>query len=183
MSVLVLRHSGAELPNFASFYWIFAEKEALTDRSLDDGRTTLHGIFVKSQPVLVLSIGSRKAWEDLGVNTMPLQFQNMWTHIDNVDYLTEDFLTASFLRKATQEDSLRRPLISVITSSYRSGNKIQRAYQSLLAQTYDHWEWVLWDDSPEDDTYYMLQEMAAQDFRLKIYKAPQRSGSIGEMKF
>lgn len=183
MNVLVLRSSDADLPKFSSFEWISVEKEALTNCSLYDARDMLHRIFVASQPVLVLSLGNRQIWVDAGVATMPLQFRNMWTHADDIALLTEDFLTTVFLRKATQEDCFQEPLISVITSSYRSEDKIQRAYESLLGQSYDNWEWVIWDDSPDDETYGMLQGMAAKDLRLKIYKAPQRSGSIGEMKF
>lgn len=39
------------------------------------------------------------------------------------------------------------PLFSVITTTYKSEDKILRPWESLLSQTYRNWEWILWDDS------------------------------------
>lgn len=74
------------------------------------------------------------------------------------------------------------PLMSVFTTTYNSGNKIQRPLRSLLAQTYTNWEWIVWDDSEDDTTYKALLEMARQDLRIRVYKSAHHSGVIGEMK-
>jgi glycosyltransferase involved in cell wall biosynthesis len=74
------------------------------------------------------------------------------------------------------------PLISVITSTFHSKEKIFRPFNSLQKQTYTNWEWVIWDDSKNTCTYENLLDMQKKDLRIRVYKAPQHSGSIGEMK-
>ena len=185
MNVLVLRHEGVRLPEYASFHWVPIEQSNLERCGIEHVKAVLHRKFVASQPVLVLSVGGdRQQWGNLGVASMPIYFRELWMHVGDTAILTEDSLIAAFLSmRENSEGNIQTPLISVITSAYCSGEKIRRAYDGLLAQTYDHWEWILWDDSPDDATYAMLQAMAEQDLRLNVYKAPHRSGSIGEMKF
>ena len=42
-------------------------------------------------------------------------------------------------------------LISVFTPTYKTDQRIFRTYKSLKNQTYQNWEWVVVDDSPEGD--------------------------------
>ena len=48
-------------------------------------------------------------------------------------------------------------LISVFTTTYHSGEKILRPYQSLLDQKYINWEWIIIDDSKDMETYNALK--------------------------
>lgn len=76
-----------------------------------------------------------------------------------------------------------KPLISVITPTYKSKDKILRPLGSLLEQSYKNWEWILYDDSDDDDeTYKLLCKIAETDHRIKVFKSDQRSGRIGEVK-
>ena len=99
----------------------------------------LHTAFVLYQPVLVVSIGDMQIWEEIGVSSMPYSFRRLWAHYDSTkDFPDDATLTDLFL--ARQEQSKQEsPLISVFTTTYKSGHKLERAYQSLLSQTYDHW--------------------------------------------
>jgi glycosyltransferase involved in cell wall biosynthesis len=74
------------------------------------------------------------------------------------------------------------PLISVISSSFHSKHKILKPFNSLKSQTYTNWEWVIWDDSKDSLTYEDLLKMQKTELRMRVYKAPKHSGSIGEMK-
>ncbi len=74
------------------------------------------------------------------------------------------------------------PLMSVITSTFNSGHKILRPWRSLQSQTYQDWEWIIWDDSKDDVTYKQLLELQEKDMRVRVFKAPLHSGYIGEMK-
>ena len=52
-------------------------------------------------------------------------------------------------------------------------------------QTYQNWEWVVVDDSPEDHTltWQMLNHIASLDDRVKIYRIqPNSGGNVGEAK-
>ena len=74
------------------------------------------------------------------------------------------------------------PLMSIITTTFNSGHKILRPYRSLQAQTYQDWEWIIWDDSKDDVTYKQLLGLQKRDLRIRVFKAPAHSGYIGEMK-
>lgn len=74
-------------------------------------------------------------------------------------------------------------LISVFTTSYKSGEMIFRPYSSLLKQGYTNWEWVIMDDSPEDpENFRMLSDLAESDNRIRVYTKDKNSGLIGEVK-
>lgn len=74
------------------------------------------------------------------------------------------------------------PLISVFTAAYRSKEKIDRPYQSLLKQTYTNWEWVIVDDSGDDDETYRQYLLPLNDYRVRRYRQDSRNGYIGANK-
>jgi O-antigen biosynthesis protein len=78
-----------------------------------------------------------------------------------------------------------RPTFSIFTPTYKTGDRIFRAYQSLKDQTFQDWEWVVVDDSPENDndTWNKLQEIASQDHRVKTQRIyPLTGGNVGLAK-
>jgi hypothetical protein len=75
-----------------------------------------------------------------------------------------------------------RPLVSVFTAAFRSRDKILRPYRSLCAQTYSHWEWVIVDDSGDDDATYREALLPLQDPRVRRYRQDARCGYIGAVK-
>jgi O-antigen biosynthesis protein len=81
-------------------------------------------------------------------------------------------------------DARQSPMVSVFTGAYRTPvEKIQRAYKSLLDQTWTNWEWVIFDDSGDDGkTYGTLQKLFGHDGRVRIFQNPIQSGKIGYVK-
>ena len=76
-----------------------------------------------------------------------------------------------------------RPKFSIFTPTFETGRKIERTYRSLKDQTFDDWEWVVVDDSNNGITWAILQEIAKNDFRVKIHRIiPQSGGNIGLVK-
>jgi glycosyltransferase involved in cell wall biosynthesis len=76
-----------------------------------------------------------------------------------------------------------QPKFSIFTPTYNTGERIFRTYESLKKQTLDDWEWVIVDDSPNDDTWDRLQEISKNDFRVKVHKIyPLSGGNIGLVK-
>jgi glycosyltransferase involved in cell wall biosynthesis len=77
------------------------------------------------------------------------------------------------------------PLVTVFTAAYESGSSIERAYQSLLRQSYPHWEWVVVDESPTLDTserVARLVQSPGSEGRVRLYRQQPYSGSIGATK-
>lgn len=107
--------------------------------------------------------------------------RRIWIHLNNLNDLDVMPNIFSGILGHTLDEDL--PLISVITSTYKSGNKIHRPLNSLLQQHYTNWEWIIWDDSDDNgETYNNLLKIQENDLRIKVFKAHNHSGSIGEMK-
>lgn len=71
------------------------------------------------------------------------------------------------------------PLVSIFTPTYATPKEaFLRAYESLKAQSYTHWEWVIYDDS--DHMPKVIKE--PDDHRVRVYSSLRHSGSIGEVK-
>lgn len=133
----------------------------------------------------LLSFGDVNQW--LFLSELGRIFRFRWVHYETTDILHDgDQLIRLFLhnRLRLENKKTSEPLISVITSTYCSGNKIERPLESLKGQTYDYWEWIIWDDSPSQhsETYDRLLEIAKTDRRVRVYRSHQHSGVIGEVK-
>ncbi len=66
------------------------------------------------------------------------------------------------------------PLVSVIIPAYNRASTVQKAVESVLAQSYDHLEVLLIDDGSTDETAAVVQSI--QDPRLR-YIYQQNAGA------
>jgi glycosyltransferase involved in cell wall biosynthesis len=109
--------------------------------------------------------------------------KRLWVHLENLDSFNETFPANNLFTTIHKHlYAEQNPLLSVITSTFHSGDKILRPLRTLQAQSYTNWEWILWDDSKDSKTYEDLLKIAEKDYRIHVFKAPQHSGYIGEMK-
>ncbi len=69
----------------------------------------------------------------------------------------------------------KEPLISILSSVYNERPYIERTIDSVLRQTYEHWEWIIVDDGSTDGTGDILAGIG--DKRVK-YFFQERSGSL-----
>jgi glycosyltransferase involved in cell wall biosynthesis len=76
----------------------------------------------------------------------------------------------------------RQQLVSVVTPTHNIGSMILRAYDSLSSQTYGEWEWVLYDDSTDEETAGILKSIARSDHRVRVHRGGDHSGVVGEVK-
>lgn len=65
----------------------------------------------------------------------------------------------------------RQPLVSVIMNCYNSAKYLREAIESVLAQTYQNWEIVFWDNQSTDESATIFKSYA--DARLRYYLAPE----------
>lgn len=59
-------------------------------------------------------------------------------------------------------------LVSIIMPAYNPGRYFQEAVESVLAQSYPHWELLIINDASTDDTLAQAQAFAARDSRIRV---------------
>lgn len=134
-------------------------------------------LWQRNKAKLFVTVGSTKSdWRTVLKPLPPFVLQR-WTHNDTVDQFVSDafkLLEGRYKKSST-------PLISVLTTTFHSGEKLKRPLESLRAQSYNNWEWVIWDDSKDETTWKQLCDLSLTDLRIRVYRAVH-CGFIGEMK-
>ena len=59
----------------------------------------------------------------------------------------------------------KKPLISILSTIYNERLYIEQTIRSVLNQTYEHWEWIIFDDGSTDGTKEILRDI--KDKRVK----------------
>jgi len=67
-------------------------------------------------------------------------------------------------------------LVSVITPAYNAEKFIASAIESVINQTYSHWEMIVTDDGSEDQTVDIIARYAEQDSRIRLIQMERNSG-------
>jgi glycosyltransferase involved in cell wall biosynthesis len=82
-------------------------------------------------------------------------------------------------------DHNRKDTVSYFTPVYNTGEKIKLAYQSLVNQTWNNWEWVIVNDSTDGGkTLKIVEDLASKDNRIKLHDFRKKSGGVvGESKY
>ncbi|MDC1255934.1 glycosyltransferase family 2 protein [bacterium] len=68
-------------------------------------------------------------------------------------------------------------LISIITPSFNCEKFLLETYQSIAAQTHEHWEWLITDDCSTDNSWSLISELAKNDDRIKPQQNRVNSGA------
>lgn len=69
---------------------------------------------------------------------------------------------------------MNQPLVSVILCIYNGAATVERALDSLVAQTYTNWELVCVDDGSTDESANVVEKYFAGDQRVRIFREPHR---------
>lgn len=148
--------------------------------------------FSETNPDVIITFGDRTSYNNLLRFSNDSIINSKWSHyndtpdVDSV-YNLVAVNSTNWSCSSTSEvyGSKSEPYFSAFTGTYKTGDRIHRTYDGLKRQTYPNWEWVVIDDSPEDDfdTWNKLQEIASKDHRVKIYRInPNTGGNVGEVK-
>ena len=65
------------------------------------------------------------------------------------------------------------PLVSVLTPVYNGGPYLRQCIESVLAQTYSNWEYIIVNNCSTDDTRQIAEEYAAKDARVRVVNNPE----------
>lgn len=71
---------------------------------------------------------------------------------------------------------MREPLITVFTPTYNRAHCINRVYESLEAQTFRDFEWLVVDDGSGDGTECDIQDCAKDSSFLARYEKQSHAG-------
>ena len=137
------------------------------------------------RPQAIITFGDVNRYHNL--RAAPFDIRRKWIHLDVEPPAEEagEVALRCFLHDAltARQPDMAAPLVSVFTPAYRPGHRIGRPFESLMSQTYPDWEWVIIDDSDDDDrTWQELRALARQDYRISVYRQHEHSGNIGELK-
>ena len=138
---------------------------------------------------LLLTYGD--SYDDYKTKILTVISKNMlvrYNHIDigsnvfsNVNYFNH-FINTKYINLCNLERIQTRPTFSLFTPSFNSYQKIVRVYNSLKNQTLLDWEWIIVDDSPDDDNFHFLRNNFSDDPRIRFYRRSCNNGSIGNVK-
>ena len=65
-----------------------------------------------------------------------------------------------------------QPLVSIIIPTFNRAHLIGETLDSILAQTYTHWECLITDDGSTDNSIEIIQEYVTKDTRFKLFTRP-----------
>lgn len=139
--------------------------------------------LVEHRPQVIVTLGPHEHLRRL--HEQPLDVRRRWLAFEpppEPASLARAILDC-FVINATQASHADVPLISVFTPAYLTGDRIERPFRSLMTQSYPNWEWIVYDDSPDDGTFFArLSRLAEQDHRIGVFRSGRSSGRIGEVK-
>lgn len=191
-----------KLPSALVFGWdrngeIRIKSELLQSEGLSEdvvvwaynGDDDLHQLMVTHTPDIIITFGNSSDYKISYSRNQSIL--SKWTHLD--EYVSDSELSdiiavnsTNWSCESTKEyGSNESPLFSAFTGTYKTGDRIYRTYDGLKNQTYENWEWVVVDDSPENDydTWIKLQDIAKNDPRVKLHRIyPNSGGNVGEVK-
>ena len=133
------------------------------------------GDYSRYQPDLIISVG-------LDIDIPHYHLRNIhiaYPHLLPDNVLANDIVCNTVFKHC----EVNRPRFSIFTPTYKTGERIRRTYQSLVDQTLTNWEWVVVDDSPDNETWNILTEIAKNDYRVKLHRIlPLSGGNVGLAK-
>ena len=126
-----------------------------------------------------------KNWNEYDVHSVIVnRMIHQWVHLDNIDDIDRfnNIINTCYISYISKSRDFIRPIFSIFTTCFHSYDKIKRAYQSLKEQTLKDWEWVILDDSIQEEHFVFLKNLFENDHRIRLFKKGFHSGNIGNVK-
>jgi glycosyltransferase involved in cell wall biosynthesis len=158
------------------------EDDRLNVKFVDD--TDINKSLSSFNPDSIVSIG--ESFENFpNLSNQSLDVRRRWIHTESYNSDLGNYAYLASMNYILSPNDSENPLISFFTPIYNTGQKLIRTYQSLRDQTYTNWEWVVVNDSTDEGkTLKIIEELAKNDSRIKLYDFRQKSGGvIGESKY
>jgi len=72
-----------------------------------------------------------------------------------------------------------KPRISVCIDCFNYGRYLAKAVESVLRQTFQDFEILIFDDASRDDSFEIAQQLALRDSRIRVFRNAQNLGMVG----
>lgn len=69
-----------------------------------------------------------------------------------------------------------KPKVSIVMSSYNHERFIEKCIESVIHQTFQDWEFIIFDDCSTDNTYQIAKKY--ENKKIKVYKSPYNRGMV-----
>jgi len=76
-----------------------------------------------------------------------------------------------------------KELITTVITTYKRPLLLKRAVNSVLQQTYPHFQISVYDNNSDDGTEELMQEFARQDKRVKYHRHPTNIGMMANYEY
>jgi len=180
-SVILFRHN--KYSDIDSF--IESNKDSLMctihiTSSIED----LNKLFSPNYHLLVTYGDSYDEYHNSIADKIPHRFSGRWFHKTDISNIAEFNYNVNYCY-VTNVINIRektRPIFSIFTTCFKSYDYIDTTYESIKKQSLIDWEWVIMDDTPEDEHFVFLKNKLSSDNRVRLYKRDKNSGSIGNVK-
>src|SRR5262245_16979334 len=73
------------------------------------------------------------------------------------------------MTRSTQVNASHHPLVSVVTPVFNGEKYLRECIESVIAQTYTNWEYLIVDNVSHDATRQLADGYAANDQRIRVY--------------
>ena len=133
---------------------------------------------------LLVTYGNSYDEYDYISSKIPDRFSSRWFHkhdISNIDEFNHN-VNYCYISTVIKPREKTRPIFSIFTTCFKSYDYIDTAYESIKKQSLIDWEWVIMDDTPEDEHFTFLKNKLSSDNRVRLYKRDKNSGNIGNVK-
>ena len=167
-------HSPGDIVLISDIYWEEGLHDEVNLYSLPYNGNVIED-YTKYKPDLIISFGEEIEIPHFHLKRFHIHYEELIPDV----ILSNVVVCQSVFRNSTNF----RPRFSIFTPTYKTGERIFRTYEGLKNQKYNNWEWVVVDDSPDDETWEKLQEIARQDYRVKLHRVyPLTGGNVGLAK-
>jgi FkbM family methyltransferase len=133
---------------------------------------------------ILITYGNYEEYQYYILPHIPSRFCKRWIHKQDISNIEEfnKHVNYCYISNVIDNRENTRPVFSIFTTCYKSYEYINTAYESIKKQTLKDWEWVIMDDTPEDEHFTFLKKTLANDNRVRLYKRDKNSGNIGNVK-
>ena len=166
-----------------SFFNENKDKSLFTLHVTDD-KNFLNNLFDPNYQLLITFGDTDSEYYNDVYSIIATRMEKRWMHFKDIEDINHfnNSVNYCFIHNVMLNNVITRVTFSIFTTCYNSYEKIMRAYNSLKDQIFKDWEWIILDDSPDDEHFKFLKTNLEKDKRIRLYKRSSNSGNIGNVK-